>query len=332
VLPTFHMEISSYAMTPAGSDIELPGTPSKCREKKQHWYCCCGIARLVVLGAVVALALVGCARLQRSSAAPSTADSGPSSSTSLETMLAYQAARFNPASLFCFSLMLPWGPERKLIQWQLTHEKSIFACNEWAVYSNATLELGGSVSTRVVHTNLECPIGGKWHTRLNTPIFIKLWKQVFQDGQFRLAAWTAKVDPDAVFVASRLRGVVATTALAKAQEGRGMFFDNCEYKQSLHGALEVLSRKALEVYGDESKDKCDARIMQEDVYLRSCLLYKLKVANFQGDWKILAEEYCYWDWKTCQNDHVAFHPFKTLEAYKECLTSAEEHSTAQLLL
>lgn len=149
---------------------------------------------------------------------------------------------------------------------------------------------------------------------------MKLWRQVYEDGQFRLAAWTVKVDPDAVFLANRLRDVVGDTEHAHAQHGNGLFGSNCEYRQSMHGAVELLSRRAFEVYAEHSKDKC-GEPPQEDVYLRDCLL-TLGVKELQ-DWELLAEQYCSKEWKSCTSAKVAFHPFKELEAHKDCSSNAE---------
>mmetsp|Transcript_27375 Transcript_27375/g.78877 ORF Transcript_27375/g.78877 Transcript_27375/m.78877 type:complete len:372 (+) Transcript_27375:79-1194(+) len=227
-------------------------------------------------------------------------------------------------SLFCFALMLPFGTEQDLIRWQLAHHKGLFACEEWAVYSNKTFKLSKDVSTRVVHTSLDCPIGGQWNTRLNTPIFMKLWQQVFKDNQFRRAAWAVKVDPDTVFFADRIRGIVSTPAHDKAQEGAGMFSDNCQYTHSMHGPVELLSRRAVEVYGTKGERECDASILQEDYYMRSCLARRLW-ATHVDDFDLLAEQGCFWDWQSCTNGRAAFHPFKTVDAYSKCVWNAEQN-------
>merc|ERR1712061_40350 len=111
-------------------------------------------------------------------------------------------------SLFCFSLMLPWGYEPSLLRIQLKERMSIFDCDETAVYSNKVIHLGFNVETNVVDKNLHSPIGGEFHTALNTPIFIAVWKQLIKDGRFRYHGWTVKTDPDAVFLPSRLRRVI----------------------------------------------------------------------------------------------------------------------------
>jgi len=219
-------------------------------------------------------------------------------------------------SLFCFSLMLPWGYEPGLLHSQFVANRSIFSCEEFAVYSNVSTNASG-VMTRVIPINLHCKIGGQYHTALNTPIFLAVWKKVVDDGTFRFHAWTVKADPDAVFMPMRLRALVGSED--RAQEGNGMILNNCKF--GLHGPLEVVSRRALEVYA-EGSDRCK-HPPQEDVYLQACMqtLGVREVDQF----KLLAEDHCKSkDWDKCQSRHVAFHPFKTVSNYRRCLANADE--------
>jgi hypothetical protein len=200
--------------------------------------------------------------------------------------------------------------------------KSIFACDEHAIYSNTSSEDLKGLDLRIVHKDLWCPIGGAWNTRLNTWIFMKLWHQVWLDGQFRFAAWTVKVDPDAVFLPERLRDVVGDAAHSGAQEGNGMFSINCEFKRELHGPVEVMSRRALEVYATKNWPHCP-RPEQEDLYMHDCLLY-LGVKPMY-DFKLLGEQFCTSDWWGCTSARVTFHPFKYVQAYQSCLSNAESN-------
>merc|ERR550525_895731 len=119
-----------------------------------------------------------------------------------------------------------------------------------------------------------------------------------------------------------------------------MFSNNCEYQGSMHGALEVYSRRAVEVYAARSEAECcfdvgtgsyvhipcgspgGARPEQEDVFMRKCMI-QLGVKPL-NDFSVLAEDSCHWDWKTCLGNHVAFHPFKELWAWQNCLRNAEQ--------
>lgn len=227
----------------------------------------------------------------------------------------------DPNSLFCFMLVVPWGDEPKVVKWQQAAKKGIFQCEKFSLYSNVT---GGDLSglpIKLVHFDLFCPEGGQWDTRLNTPVFIKLWDQVVHDGVYMSTAWTVKLDPDTVFFPARLRDVVKSPDHRAAQEDNGLFSDNCEYKGTLHGPIELLSRRAVEVYAAGHKKIC-AQPPQEDVYLRACL-FNLGVKRVQ-DFILLAEQYCYYDWKSCKSSRVAFHPFKTLQTQWDCYGAAEK--------
>merc|ERR1712151_1000458 len=103
----------------------------------------------------------------------------------------------------------------------------------------------------------------------------------------------------------------------------GIFLNNC--KLGLHGPIEVVSRKALEVYAAH-RNACEEP-PQEDVYLMACLL---KNGARQLDmFNVLAEKDCWrdgWhqdpDWRSCTSDRAAFHPFKTPQAYQQCAYKA----------
>jgi hypothetical protein len=226
-----------------------------------------------------------------------------------------------PTSLFCFMLVVPWGDEPKVVKWQHKSKKGIFQCDKFSLYSNVTVGDLSDLPIKVVHVDLFCPIGGQWATRMNTAVFIKLWDQVVHDGVYRSTAWTVKLDPDTVFFPNRLRDVVRTPAHRSAQEDNGMFSDNCEYKNTLHGPIELLSRRAVEVYAAGHKHICTLP-PQEDVYMRACLL-KLGVKSVQ-DFILLAEQYCYYDWTSCKSSRVAFHPFKSLQSQWDCFGTAEK--------
>mmetsp|Transcript_161301 Transcript_161301/g.391685 ORF Transcript_161301/g.391685 Transcript_161301/m.391685 type:complete len:409 (+) Transcript_161301:2-1228(+) len=224
-------------------------------------------------------------------------------------------------SLFCWSLMLPWGYEHHLLHLQYSLGKSIFACEEFAIYSSEVINITGNGSsylqTRVVHHDLHCKIGGKFMTVLNTPVFVHVWNKILEDGRYKFHAWTVKVDPDTVFFPERLRMMVAK--VESPQADNGVFLNNCRF--GLHGPLEVVSRRSLERYA-EGRESCK-KPPQEDVYLQACLI---KLGARQVDaFDALSEEHCESEgWELCQNASAAFHPFKTTEKYTGCLARARE--------
>jgi len=192
------------------------------------------------------------------------------------------------------------------------------------VYSNPA-ERYGSVDTKLVDIDLHCERGGLWNTLMNTPVFVKLWATVLEDGQYSHHAWTVKADADTVFLPGRLRAILgAEEDPDAAQAGNGLFLNNCMF--GLHGPLEVVSRRALEVY-QGGHDGCGLPV-EEDVYLRSCL-QQLGVPQ-KDVFDILDELDCRRDgvvqspdWHDCASGHAAFHPFKTPQEYGECLDRAQ---------
>jgi len=232
-------------------------------------------------------------------------------------------------TLYCFSVMVSWAYEPTLISMQANHKRSIFLCDGYDVYSDKVMHVGDKdhrLKTRRVHgTDLKCHKGGVFNTLLNTPVFIKVWEQVLNDGRFKKWDWTIKVDCDAVFLPERLVKMVEGPALEGAQDGRGIFLNNCGF--GLHGPIEVVSMQALLTYEDGYKDCPNPP--QEDVYLQACMNHLgVKQVN---QFTLLSEDHCRTpNWEKCQSEHVSFHPFKSVKAYLACQERAEERSSLQV--
>lgn len=210
-----------------------------------------------------------------------------------------------------------------LLAEQIRRKISIFACDAAAVYTNMTIRIDiGNVTkpfwSTKVDTDLHCELGGPFHTLMNTPVFVKLWRQVINDGIFRNHDWTAKVDPDAVFLPARLRTLLRSPDLQDPQAGMGTFLNNCGF--GMHGPVEVVTRRSLEVYATGAQT-CKLP-PQEDVYLQACLL-SLKVKQVDH-FDLLSEDHCAAkDWRECKTNNVAFHPFKSVAEYTRCIGIAE---------
>merc|ERR1719221_2436876 len=105
-------------------------------------------------------------------------------------------------SLFCFAVMMPKGYERSLLSALLNKGESLFACEEYSIFSDGDIELSPGPPVRIGTTdvgNVKSPYGGKWYLALNSKVFVKIWKQVKSDGKYDKCDWTVKNDPDAVF-------------------------------------------------------------------------------------------------------------------------------------
>mmetsp|Transcript_51348 Transcript_51348/g.164430 ORF Transcript_51348/g.164430 Transcript_51348/m.164430 type:complete len:510 (+) Transcript_51348:66-1595(+) len=231
-------------------------------------------------------------------------------------------------SLFCFALIMPDSYEVGLLRGQYQNAANLFACNEFEVYSNRSVEVTPGLVTRVVPISLKCKYGGEFKTALNTDIFIALWKKVVQDARYLHYDWTVKVDADAVFMADRLR-----VLLQAHKEGpRGAYLSNC--RMGMHGPLEVLSRNAVTIWY-HGIQRCVQHFTKlcsgpclwgEDMFIDQCL-QKVLNASREDEYQVMLEDHCDppQDWGSCKNSTVAaFHPFKSLDGYRQCLASARK--------
>lgn len=232
-----------------------------------------------------------------------------------------------PGSLFCFTLMQPHGTERDLVAVQFEKGSSIFACDEYVVYSNKSISIAPTVKTTVVNISLECSYGGEFHLAMNTRIFGAVWAEVLSAGRFQLYAWTAKADPDCVFLPGRLRPMLPDY---EEKQDLGLYLNNCRF--GLHGPLEVFSRAAVRALtsGWQHCVKhfhrlCAGRCLWgEALFTDQCLSSVLKIKR-EDVFGLLIEPQCEppKDWASCRNrSTVAFHPFRTAYNYRRCLVEA----------
>jgi len=233
-----------------------------------------------------------------------------------------------PGSLYCFALTIPNSYEQGLLAMQHQRSTSIFACEEYAIFSNASMTIAPGVETHLVNTSLACQFGGEFGTALNLDIFREVWKAVVQETRYNLHEWTVKVDPDAVFFASRLRAVLPH----HPEDIKGVYLNNCKF--GMHGPIEVLSRRAVYTWAvNEAKCRkffnktCNGDCgWGEDIYVDQCFLKVLKVRR-DNEWSLLAEDHCAsdplqpvaWTPALCKTNHVAFHPFKSPALYTACM-------------
>jgi len=229
-------------------------------------------------------------------------------------------------SLYCFSLMRPGSEEVQLLKAQEAHGASIFACNECMIYSNRALQIG-SLTTSVINSDLKCTSGGDFGKALNSWIFIEVWRKVIEDGRYYQHDWTVKVDPDAVFFPPRLQSILQDHREAG-------YVNNC--KEGMHGAIEVLSRRAVGALAWDyraSPNKTYPRNCVaaqqlsrwgEDMFLDKCLMDTLSIKRAYDD-RLLCEGSCGCpDWYWCLNgtSRATFHPFKSPDTYTNCLANA----------
>jgi hypothetical protein len=218
--------------------------------------------------------------------------------------------------------MLPDTYEVGLLQEQLEEGVGMFLCDAYTVLSSRDVELRAGpprVGTEIVPGSLKCEIGGEYMTALNSEIFVRVWKKVASVGVWRQYDWTVKLDPDCVFIPSRLR-----TRLKSGSPDAPVYINN--FEEGLHGPIEVLSMKAMEAY-DQGMERCVSELKHEwtiwgeDVFLRHCL--GLLGVGRVDDFTLLTETFDH-SLPDCDTGSAAFHPLKKVEDWFECLRVAEK--------
>jgi len=233
---------------------------------------------------------------------------------------AYQLPVIAPAvgaaagnTLFCFVVVTPAGVvapgvkpgyESLVIDAIKPHKAGIFGCDHNAIYQ------GKTVTT------------GDWKSVVNTDIFLAVWDQVLQEGAYKNFDWTVKVDVDCVFFPERLKQHLIA---AKPPADTAMYFKNIDFKFGFMGSLEVLSKKAVDVFlaGKASCDKHIGSEGGEDLFTMQCL-DALGVGHMT-DSTLLDDKYTHgegwhlFDVDPCKDaSHVAYHPYKAVNSWMGC--------------
>jgi len=229
-------------------------------------------------------------------------------------------------SLFCFSVMMPRSPEEKLLTAQAQRRLSIFDCDAWAVLSSERRWLAKHAGTDFWSSSVPIELtgvkgvygvnGSKTNGYLNAGVFRDIWEVLLSDGGIWSYDFTVKVDPDAVFFPRRLYEHIGTFV------GKPVYFTNCNKWSSgpkLYGSLEIFSKQAVGAY-KEGRSKCSHSLAWqgwgEDQYMQECMDL-LKVPAY-GDFKLVGDAHCMAG--SCTDvDRVAFHGFKTVADYLQCV-------------
>jgi len=238
--------------------------------------------------------------------------------------------------------------ELEIIKYQKANGLGVFACDEWKVFSDKKVDIGG-VSTAPV---LISPDFTKYFRKdkpdryLNTPLFMDMWKQIKDDNRYSLYAWTIKADASTVFLPATLKkrlGRYPTTAT-------GVYLETCnKVLQGYFGNLEVVSKAGMKRFLEQFQTyysnggKCwrwdtEACKQQwkygpwgEDLYMQKCM------DDAEVEKK---EDYTLTDTGTCPGmrpkadkkngsyvpsctdagvkKFVAVHPMRTVAAWKDC--------------
>jgi hypothetical protein len=260
-------------------------------------------------------------------------------------------------SLFCFAVVRKDSAEPWLIQAQLARGAGIFGCNSHVLYADEPLRLYAPEADRVAEAVVvaaekpyQAAVPGSsekvWH---NTGVFVATWQLVYQSGEYRKHAWIVKVDPDTVFLPSRLRLELHNRLAPKVVKNyknfmsyvdpdASMYLVNCRQWYSLQGPLEILSRPAADAFF-AGISTCQSGLAWqswgEDWFVSHCLKF-LKVPQHEG-FGLLNDMYCGSPYSgtgntysqevqsrgvLCTDGKPAYHAYKTVANVRRCLDQA----------
>jgi hypothetical protein len=202
------------------------------------------------------------------------------------------------AVLFCFMAYLPDSGEVPLKDMAESQGASIFQCDYHQVFESWSSE------------KHQWDTGGDGASIANTDVFINVWLQVKEDGQYLKADWTVKVDPDAVMVYDRL---VSHIYGLNAPKDRPIYLKNNNMDKGLGnngflGAIEVFSKQAVQIYFDNYEGCREAYGLDsgEDGFFKGCM--DAMGVGFMTDGNMFEPDFSP---GACGNEgRAAFHPLK----------------------
>lgn len=233
-----------------------------------------------------------------------------------------------PPSLFCFSVVRTASYETELVNAQYSQKLSIFACEEYSLFSNGgVFRFGDLATTQVSAAAAGMGEPGRAGTTtdswLNTMIFMQAWDLVVAGGKWWKHDWTVKIDPDAVFFPDRLRAQIQV--YTGGLDAEPLWVGNCDRTWhhskphlKLFGSLEVFSRSAIGAYkafSGRCKKELRWKGWGEDMYMQFCMeLIGVHAINGTG---FLGDQRC--RYAPCTDiTKVAFHDFKNVQSYFDC--------------
>lgn len=231
------------------------------------------------------------------------------------------------ASLYCFEVLMAENQvEVDLVREEYKQHAGIFACEEWGVFADtSTARLSPDDQTPAVYASrVPGPVlSGNWTMWQNASAMLHVWNTIRDNDRYQQHDFVVKVEPDAVFVAQRLRiNLLWYQKHQHLSQNEGVYFRNCVNFKSMEGAIEVYSRPAIQQFFSEQQ-RCVDTIpnsygMKEDTFMAECMdVLKMQI---KYDWNLLSDYKCGDNPSTCDDKFkVVFHPFKDWGSYAECL-------------
>uniref|UniRef100_A0A6U6II38 Uncharacterized protein n=1 Tax=Zooxanthella nutricula TaxID=1333877 RepID=A0A6U6II38_9DINO len=266
----------------------------------------------------------------RTSTTKTTTTATTTTVTTTSTTVTTTSTSTRLCTLYCFSVMRATGYEVVLMRALAEQKVSIFACEDYDVFSQgATIRIGHVVAKGIHIKHMEkgnlSKTGTTTASWLNTQLFLEAWNLVFDDGRWWQHGWTVKVDPDAVFFPDRLKVRLYSYYPAGITDGPARFVANCDrswngdpYELKLFGSLEVFTRNAVGMYHAHSK-QCIADLdwegWGEDFYMQECMK-KLTVPVINGV-SFVGDVNCH-PAACTDTTKVVYHSYKDVQAYFDC--------------
>lgn len=315
----------------AGSDLEGSGSQAR------RW--CLGVRPALVVVAVGLAGLAGCSALAGQHVGTFGVSAGVMGAGKMLRASEVQAAETvasaampvvpttsgkSATSFFCYAWMLIGSVEVELLRAQASHGASIFACDEWSVFSSEPTwvvdeDQNDTVVIRhppkvVVHCTGN-PVEPCWAA--NSRLFHTIANHIADSRIWERHDFTIKVDADTVWIPDRLK----THLDAYGPQG-AVWYMNTPLAM-MAGPIEILSRGAWEVFSRNVSRCTDVERSEpaEDYWLGDCM--QLLGVREVPDYTILADRYSYQALGGCKaGAGIAFHPLKTTRSYLACLHNA----------
>ncbi|CAK9002129.1 unnamed protein product [Durusdinium trenchii] len=212
--------------------------------------------------------------------------------------------------IYCFSVARG-GEEMDAMFMQRQSGTGIFGCNGYDVYSDQSINIDGYMTKLIPSTAAGVSVD---QTAANSQVFMKTWLDILNGNFWYTYDFLAKVDPDAVLFADRLRWHV------QSRVGQNVFFLNCAvHAPAMYGAVEVFSKASLGAYKD-SHARCEQSLpfwsWGEDRYMQECLkmLGVVPISDYNNN---VRDARC-WGSDCGNKGAVAFHAYKTVNSWYHC--------------
>lgn len=242
------------------------------------------------------------------------------------------------ASLFCFCVMRTQGYELEILEVQLHTTTGIFDCDDQMAFTDTSVALSPTFSTTPIGS-LSSAFGGQGpmatSSWVNTETFFRVWQLVRESERYRESDWTIKVDPDTVFMPKLLRHHLAERGFSKGgTKGARIYLVNCpNVDAGFYGSLEVMSQAAVDAYVytmDSCRSTLDYSGWGEDLFAQRCM--DAAGARGVGDFSLILDGNCHGAGMPprCAPGFPAYHPYKSADAWMDCMGEATSQPTRVL--